>query len=383
MRQAVAVLVLLAVVVACGRDDAAVPALRIVSLSATDRAAEVVFIAEDEGGAPVDATIDWGDRSPLERLAGSGELSASHEYTDDVEAPVVIIEVVNESGQSVRTARTLELATAPTSSPTPTSSTSTTITPPSTSTTSTVPPTTTTTTTTEPPVTTSTTTTSPPTTTTTTTTSNTTTIPTTTTSTTTTTAATSTLPPEAFERVVHLSFDDSDNDHLTDGTDSESDVVDGDEVHLLARTVGNQDDAYAAVVATWSIPHSEFDQLGDAPSVRVLIEASTDLVMSTGKNKGRAALYSFDIRGTSGGDVIGTGSSTTRTIDRNDDFDDVVDDTVGFGGRLESGSADAIVIQLTVECSAFGGTTFAQVGEESVCEAEFRARELRVRIART
>ena len=104
--------------------------------------------------------------------------------------------------------------------------------------------------------------------------------------------------------------------------------------------------------------------------------------MATGKNQGRAALFTFDITGASGDDVIGSGSGTERSIENDDEFDDVVDDTVGFGTRLDADSTDAIVIELSVECTAFGGTTAVQIGEESRCAADFRARELRVRVSR-
>jgi hypothetical protein len=169
---------------------------------------------------------------------------------------------------------------------------------------------------------------------------------------------------------------------FSNNDESSAAVERADELRVRARTTGLYDDGYAAVVATWTIPHADFDQLGDAPSVSVLFDASTELVMSTGPNTGRSALYAFDIRGTSGVDEIGSGSSSARSIDSDEHLDELVDDTAGFGGRLPSDSTDAVVIELTVECSAFGGTTLLQIGEESSCDAEFRGIEMRVRFTR-
>jgi len=182
--------------------------------------------------------------------------------------------------------------------------------------------------------------------------------------------------------VFQLSFDDADSEEFTEGTTSEAMVVSDDSIELVARTDGDDDDALAAVVARWTIPYSEFDQIGEAPTVSVFIDAITDLTMETGASRGRAALFTFDITAVSGDDEIGSGSATERSIENDDEFDDVVDDTVRFGNRLDADATDAIVIELTVECTAFGGTTTVQDDEESHCAADFRARELRVRITR-
>jgi hypothetical protein len=366
MRRAVAIVVISALVVAtaaCGRGDDSVPRLQIVSLSATGRSAEVVFVAEDDGGDPLDITIDWGDRSPLDRFSGSGELRADHEYSDDIEAPVVIIELTNSAGRSVRTARTLAIAAATTTtsstsstSPTTTSSTTT-----STSSTSSTAPSTTTTTT-------------PPTTTTSTTTT------TTSTTTTTTTTSSTTTEPAPEDYFVQLDFSNaSDVDQPTTGTASTADYTDA-SASIEARTSGNTDDAFAGIVGVWTVSASVLEDLGDAPSVAVYLETTSDVSLDTGKNSGRGALFTIDLSGSVGGESIGSGSAAPVEIDDDDEFDDVMNDTLGFGSQLDPGGSGELRIALDIRCSAFGGSNIVQIGEQSRCAADVDLTEFYVRI---
>ena len=187
------------------------------------------------------------------------------------------------------------------------------------------------------------------------------------------TTTTTTLPPEALEQVYELELQ---------GADSVSELINpsgangtathfGGEINLFAETFGFEGPIAAWSSFRWNIPEAAWTLLGPRPQLVVVLDYGYSVMLSTGPNPGRDAVFNFTVTAWNEGAPLGEGTGLIVAIAAGDATNQQQSDTTGFGTPLPEEASGPIGILLEASCSVGPGSTIFQIGESSRCEAQF------------